>query len=87
MLCKSGHPKQHFTLPVLVFRGAAADTAGLPSDDAKTHEEKLELYCESTFLITSEKNTKYLEQFKMAVSLFTCWRSTRAPSARCHRSA
>ena len=59
--------QQHFTLPVLVFRGAAADTAGLPCDDAKTHEEKVELYSESTFLITSDKNTEYLKQFKKAV--------------------
>ena len=59
--------QQHFTLPVLVFRGAAADTAGLPCDDAKTHEEKVELYSESTFFITSDKNIEYLKQFKKAV--------------------
>ena len=57
------HLTQNFTLPVLVFRGNKKDLEGLPSDDAMNLEEKVEIYQESSFLITSDVNKLYLDAY------------------------
>ena len=58
---------QHFTLPVLVFRGKASELADLSSSDAKTLDERVDLYDAQTFMLTSEPNQEYLEAFKLAM--------------------
>ena len=55
---------QSFTLPVLVFRGKKEDLDELPSNDAKTLDEKVEIHEKgSTFLLASEENQPYLEAY------------------------
>ena len=50
-----------------MFRGKPSELADLPSDDAKTLDEKVDLYTAKTFMLTSKQNKEYLDAFKLAM--------------------
>ena len=57
--------RQDFTQAIWLFK--KVDTEGLPHDDAKTSEEKLDSFKIDAFLLTSPQNEVYMKQFKIVM--------------------
>ena len=62
------HLRQDFTQPIWLFKKVKIE--GVPNDDHKTLEEKINMFDPDTFLLTSAQNAKYLLQFKHV--MYTC---------------